>query len=201
MSNECKLFEIYLKELLEWNKKINLTAVTGPEEIKIRHFEDSLSILQAVDLDKQKVVDIGPGAGFPGIPLKIACPNIKLTLVEATRKKVEFLKHIVSVLGLSDVEVVWGRAEEIQKDKAFASQFDVVLARAVAKLPELIKYCLPFLKRGGIFIAQKQDDVEAEIEASRNVLKKYSGILREVKKVKIGDATRSLVVVERTSPA
>ena len=110
-----KLFNLYLQELIEWNKKFNLTAVTDPAEIRVRHFEDSLSVLEAIDLSDQRVVDIGPGAGFPGLPLKIVRPGIKLTLVEATRKKIEFLRHLVEVLNLADVEIIWGRAEEVQK--------------------------------------------------------------------------------------
>ncbi len=196
MTND-KLFDIYLKELLEWNKKFNLTAVEDPEQIKVRHFEDSLSVLQAIDLSDQKVVDIGPGAGFPGIPIKIVRPSICLTLVEATRKKADFLKHIIETLSLSNVEVVWGRAEEVSKDPRYKGKFDVALARAVAKLPDLVEYCMPFLRINGIFIAQKQDDVEKEIESAKNKLKKSGGFVKEIKKVKIGDAVRSLVVIER----
>lgn len=196
MSND-EAFDIYAKELVEWNKKFNLTAVTDPEEIKIRHFEDSLSILQAIELTDQRVVDIGPGAGFPGIPLKIVRPGIKLTLVEATHKKVEFLKHIVSVLNLKDVEIIWGRAEEISKESEYAGMFDLALARAVAKLPVLVSFALPFLRAGGIFIAQKQDDVHAEVEEAMHNINKFKGRLKEIKKAKVGDAIRSLVVIER----
>ncbi|OGB89500.1 16S rRNA (guanine(527)-N(7))-methyltransferase RsmG [candidate division WOR-1 bacterium RIFCSPHIGHO2_01_FULL_53_15] len=183
-----KLFNLYLQELIEWNKKFNLTAVTDPAEIRVRHFEDSLSVLEAIDLSDQRVVDIGPGAGFPGLPLKIVRPGIKLTLVEATRKKIEFLRHLVEVLNLADVEIIWGRAEEVQKDKRYAGQFDVALARAVAKLPILVKYALPFLKPGGLFVAQKQAEVRSEL----------GGLPAEVKTVKVGGALRSLVVIRKT---
>jgi len=193
MTNEGLLFDKYTQELLDWNKKFNLTAVTDPAEIRVRHFEDSLSVLQAIDLKNQSVLDIGPGAGFPGVPLKIVCPNIKLTLLESTRKKTEFLKHLIEVLGLKEVEVVWGRAPEWKAPQ----KFEVVLARAVAKLPELIKWCLPYVRTGGIFIAQKQDEVETEVgEAGRNI-NKFKGRLREIKKVKVGEMVRSLVVVEK----
>lgn len=196
MTNE-ESFNIYLHELIEWNKKFNLTSITDPAEIHTRHFEDSLSILEAVDLTNQKVVDIGPGAGFPGLPLKIVRPKIKLTLVEATRKKVEFLKHIVSVLGLTDVEIVWGRAEDIQKEKRYAGQFDVALARAVAKLPVLIGYCLPFLKVGGLFVAQKQAEVESEIADAKPALKRFGGKIIEVKMISVGGVDRDLVVIKK----
>jgi 16S rRNA (guanine527-N7)-methyltransferase len=135
------VFDLYLKELLEWNKKFNLTAITDPEEIRIKHFEDSLTLLQAIQLKDQSVIDVGTGAGFPGIPLKIVCPEIKLTLLEATKKKVEFLKHIVSILNLQEVEIIWGRAEEIIKRKR--ESFDLALSRAVAKLNVLCELCLP----------------------------------------------------------
>lgn len=181
-----RLFNLYLKELLEWNQKFNLTSVTDPEEIKTRHFEDSLSILQAVELSDQKVVDIGAGAGFPGIPLKIARPGIKLTLIEATRKKVDFLKHLIEILELKDTEAIWGRAEKLTE---YFGQYDVAVARAVAKLPVLVKYCLPYLKPGGIFIAQKQDQVEAEAAALK--------VKYRIVKVIVGGIKRSLVVIDK----
>lgn len=160
--------------------------MTDPEEIKVRHFEDSLSILQAIELVDQKVVDIGAGAGFPGIPLKIVRPHIKLTLIEATRKKVEFLKHLIGVLGLKDTEAVWGRAEELSQ---YFGEFDVAVARAVAKLPTLVKYCLPYLKAGGVFIAQKGEKVEEEVAAAH--------INARIVKVTVGGIKRSLVVIDK----
>ena len=181
-----KLFDLYLQELLEWNKKFNLTAVTDPEEIKVRHFEDSLSVLEAVELSSQSVLDIGPGAGFPGIPLKIVRPNIKLTLLESTRKKTEFLKHLVEVLGLKEVEVVWGRAGEWKTPK----KFEVIVARAVGKLPELTKVALPYLWPGGVLVAMKQADLKEE-------LKNIKVPIKEIKKVKVGGIERSLVVIEK----
>jgi len=196
MSNEG-MFDIYLQELIEWNKKFNLTAVKTPDEIRSRHFEDSLSVLEAVDLQDQVVADIGPGAGFPSLPLKIVRPGISLTLIEATRKKAEFLKHIVSKLNLQNVEVVWGRAEQVSKDPRYSNVFDVVLARAVAKLPVLIGYAFPLLDQRGVLIAQKQDDVSDEIKDSKPVLQKLGGKIKEIKKVKVSDITRSLVIVEK----
>lgn len=189
-----KLFNLYLKELVEWNKKINLTAIDDPEEIKVRHFEDSLSLLQVIDLTDQRVVDIGAGAGFPGIPLKIIRPKIKLTLIEATRKKVDFLKHLIAVLDLKDTEAVWGRAEELVN---YFGSFDVALARAVAKLPILVKYCLPYLKSGGVFLAQKQDEVEEELAKAQGVITKLNGKVHEVKKLTVGGIKRSVVVIDK----
>lgn len=192
-------FDLYLKELIEWNKKFNLTSVTDPEEIRIRHFEDSFSVLQAIDLNNQKVVDVGAGAGFPGIPLKITRPGIKLTLIEATRKKVDFLDHIIKVLQLENTEAVWGRAEVLSKDSKYFGKYHVALARAVAKLPDLIKYCLPLLRPNGIFIAMKQDDVQDEIKEAKKALEKFYGTIKEIKKVEVGGIKRSLVIIEKTA--
>lgn len=192
------MFDIYLKELLEWNKKFNLTAITDPEEIKVKHFEDSLSILQAISLKDQSVIDIGTGAGFPGIPLKIKCPDIKLTLVEATRKKVEFLKHIVQKLDLKDVEVIWGRAEAIAKVKR--EQYDIAISRAVAELNILSEWCLPFVKVGGLFVAYKTAETEGEINRADKAIRTLGGRLKEIKRLKIGIINRSLVIIKKVSP-
>jgi len=185
------VFDTYLKELLEWNKKFNLTSITDPEEIRTKHFEDSLSLLNTVHLTTQSLVDVGAGAGFPGIPLKLACPDIKLTLLEATKKKVEFLKHIVSVLSLENVEVVWGRAEEIAKEKREC--FDLAVSRAVAKLNVLSEYCLPLVRAGGIFVAYKEEEVEAEVEEAKNAIATLGGQIREIKKFPL----RSLVIIDK----
>ncbi|OGC06366.1 16S rRNA (guanine(527)-N(7))-methyltransferase RsmG [candidate division WOR-1 bacterium RIFOXYA2_FULL_36_21] len=197
MTNEEELFERYLQELITWNEKFNLTAVTAPAEIKIRHFEDSLSILQVIDLKDQKVVDIGSGAGFPGIPLKIVRPNISLVLMDSTRKKIDFLSHIIKELKLENVNAVWGRAEELAKKPYYGRQFDIALARAIAKFPKLLLFALPLLKKGGVFVAQKQEHVEQEINDSKLELKKLGGKIRKIKKVVVGGIIRSLVVVEK----
>lgn len=189
-----KLFNLYLQELLEWNKKFNLTAITDPEEVRRKHFEDSLTLLQTIQLTDQSLIDIGAGAGFPGIPLKITCPGIKLTLLEATRKKADFLKHIISVLNLKAAEVIWGRAEEIAKEKR--ETFDIAVSRAVAKLNTLCEYCLPFVKVGGIFIAYKEENVEAEVEEAKTAISTLGGSLREIKKFSL----RSLVIIDKVKP-
>lgn len=187
------MFDIYLRELLEWNKKFNLTSITDPEEIRRKHFDDSLLLLQTIQLNNQSVIDVGTGAGFPGIPLKIACPKIKLTLLEATRKKIEFLKHLVSILDLKDVEIIWGRAEEVAKEKR--EVFDVAVSRAVAKLNVLCEYCLPFVKIGGMFVAYKEEKVEEEVKAAEKAIQILGGKLKEIKKFPL----RSLVIIEKVS--
>ncbi len=195
-----KLFNLYLKELLEWNKRLNLTSITDPAEIKTKHFEDSLSILQSIHLINQSVVDVGTGAGFPGTPLKIACPKIKLTLIESRQKKVEFLKHIVELLDLKDVEIIWGRAEEAAKTKR--DFFDIAVSRALAKLNVLAEYCLPLVKIGGLFVAYKEEKVESEVEAAEASIKTLGGKLKEIKKIKLpnSELTTSLVIIEKISP-
>ncbi|MCX5751521.1 MAG: 16S rRNA (guanine(527)-N(7))-methyltransferase RsmG [Candidatus Saganbacteria bacterium] len=187
-------FNLYKDALIEWNEKFNLTAITDPKEIETKHFEDSLSILQAIELTNQSVADIGTGAGFPGIPLKIASPNIKLTLIEATKKKTEFLKHIVNLLGLKDVEIIWGRAETLKN-----RQFDVVLARAVAKLPKLVEYCLPLVKSKGVFVAMKSQHIEEEIKEAGTILKKLGGKVKEIKRIILPSSgiARTLVIIEK----
>lgn len=179
-------FALYINELLEWNKKFNLTRIIDPEEIRIKHFEDSLTLLQAIKLTDQTVADVGTGAGFPGIPLKIVCPDIKLTLIEATRKKTEFLKHLVAALNLKDVEIIWGRAEEL-KDR----QFDFVVARAVAKLPKLVEWCLPLVKQGGTFIAMKGQNVKEELSGQEKVFNVS---------IPGSDLKRALVMITRQNP-
>ncbi|MFH1683788.1 MAG: 16S rRNA (guanine(527)-N(7))-methyltransferase RsmG [Candidatus Margulisiibacteriota bacterium] len=194
------MFELYLKELLEWNEKFNLTAITDPEEIKVKHFEDSLAILQTIKLTNQSVIDIGTGAGFPGIPLKIKCPNIKLTLLEATKKKVEFLRQIISLLKLQDVKIISARAEDIAKEQR--GLFDLAVSRAVAKLNILCEYCIPFVKVGGQFIAYKEEEVEDEVKEANKAIEILGGKLKEIKKVKFPNSaiTRSLVIIEKISP-
>jgi 16S rRNA (guanine527-N7)-methyltransferase len=200
MTNEdALLFEKYLGELLEWNKKFNLTAITDPTQIRIKHFEDSLSLLQVIPLTNQSLIDVGAGAGFPGIPLKLACPEIRLTLLEATRKKAEFLKHIVSILALKETEVIWGRAEDIAKDRR--ESYDLAVARAVAPLNVLCEYCLPLVRVGGLFIAYKEEKVEEELEEAEPAIEILGGALKEIKKVKLpnSDIVRSLVVIKKLS--
>lgn len=192
-------FDRLLKELLEWNKKFNLTAITDPEDVRLKHFEDSLTILQAVDLKDQKVADIGPGAGFPGIPLKIARPDISLTLIEATRKKVDFLEHLIKVLNLKKTRAIWGRAEDIARSKEYADKFDVALVRAVAKLDKLAGYCLPLVKPGGILIAMKGAQITEELKTAKKEIAHWGGRLKEVKKITLPNSNivRCLVVIEK----
>src|SRR5581483_7757717 len=156
-ADQQQAFERYAQELIRWNEtRVNLTAITDPLAIEMRHFLDSLSVLRAVPLPPHtRVIDVGAGAGFPGLPLRIACPSIQLSLLEATGKKITFLEHVVKTLNLSNVKLINLRAEEAGQQAAYREQYDVVLARAVAHLPILVEYLLPLCRIGGRCVALK----------------------------------------------
>jgi 16S rRNA (guanine527-N7)-methyltransferase len=201
-------FQLYYEELVAWSAKFNLTAITGYDQVQIRHFLDSLSCLQADEARKAlsrpnpRVVDIGAGAGFPGIPLKIVCPGIHLTLVEATGKKVKFLEHVVTELELTHVAAIKARAEELAHSPDHREQYDLALARAVADLPVLVEYALPFCKTGGWVIAQKGESGAAEAWNAEKSISLLGGELRQVIHLELAGLPedRSLVVIEKVGP-
>ncbi|MDR6225372.1 16S rRNA (guanine(527)-N(7))-methyltransferase RsmG [Desmospora profundinema] len=169
-------FERYGRQLLEWNEKMNLTAITAEEEVFVKHFFDSLTLISALPMDRvQSLVDVGTGAGFPGIPLKIVFPDIRLILLDSLRKRVQFLQEMAECLGLKAVEAVHGRAEEVARQRSYREQFDVATARAVAKLDVLAEYCMPFVRKGGWFVAMKGHDVENEIQGADHALRTLGG--------------------------
>lgn len=200
---QLEQFETYYHELVDWNKKMNLTAITDYEEVQIKHFLDSLTIIAATGPGNLArplhVIDIGTGAGLPGIPLKIACTHIRLVLLEATAKKTKFLGHLIKQLGLKDVEIVAGRAEDIAHDARYREKFDLVLARAVASLPVLVELALPFCAVGGYFVAQKKGEIQEEIEQSDKGIALMGGCLREIKKVEMEELSddRVLVIIDK----
>ena len=199
-SRQLDAFAWYSSELREWNQHFNLTAINDPAGIEIRHFLDSLTCYLAMSVSAgDTVVDVGTGAGFPGIPLKILCPKIKLTLVEATRKKVEFCNHIVAGLGLENVEVVHGRAEDTARDSHHREAYDIALARAVAPLPVLVEYLLPLLRIGGWAIAQKGETAHAETHDAEAALVILGGSVDRLIPVELPGVveTRYLVVVKK----
>ena len=163
LEDRVEAFRKYQQELLEWNTRFNLTAIKDPEEVLIKHFLDSLSLLQSYDRPQTRLLDIGSGAGFPGLPLKIARPDWHVTLIEATGKKTIFLKHMVDVLNLEHVEVVHGRAEELAFKQAYRGKFDLVTARAVSALSTLLECCAPFCRTGGFIILPKKGDLAEEM--------------------------------------
>jgi 16S rRNA (guanine527-N7)-methyltransferase len=201
-------FQLYYKELVAWNQKFNLTAITEYEQVQIRHFLDSLSCLlaeetrQALNQPRSRLLDVGTGAGFPGIPLKLVCPDTRLTLLEATGKKVSFLEHVVAQLNLQQVMVIKGRAEELAHDPAHRQQYNLVLARAVADLPVVAEYTLPFCKLGGWVVAQKGEAGAAEAWTAERAITLLGGELRRVVPVELPGLPedRSLIVVEKTGP-
>ena len=203
-----RAFEVYYEELVAWNEKCNLTAIVVYEQVQIKHFLDSLTCLLALKGMKArrregtKAIDVGAGAGFPGLPCRIVCPGLRLTLLEATGKKVRFLEHIVSRLGLADVEVIKGRAEELGRDAAHRERYDLALARAVAALPVLVEYVLPFCRLGGLFVAQKGSEGDAEARAAAGAIATLGGALRRIVHLELPHLAepRSLVVIEKVAP-
>jgi 16S rRNA (guanine527-N7)-methyltransferase len=203
---QLEQFEVYYQELIDWNKRVNLTAVTDYEEVQLKHFLDSLTVTLGYNLQMGqkdlRIIDVGTGAGLPGIPLKIVFPDIKLTLLEATAKKAGFLRHIIQKLGLDNVEVVVGRAEEIAHQPKYREKFDLVLSRAVAPLTALVELTLPLGAIGGSFIAQKKGNIDEEIGRADKAIRLLGGRLRELKKVDLAGFAdeRYLVIIDKLSP-
>jgi len=199
---QIEKFRIYCDELIAWNERFNLTAITERDQILLKHFLDSLAVLLVWRADGgMAVVDIGAGAGFPGIPLKIVCPDIRLTLIEATSKKVEFLRHLISLLELEGTTAIHGRAEELGRQAAHREQYDLVLARAVAALPELLEYCLPFAALGGTMLAHKGTAARQEVHESGGALAILGGRLERLVPVELPGVTeeRQIVVIRKAA--
>ncbi len=214
-AEHLEAFQLYYEELIVWKERLNLTAITAYEDVQIKHFLDSLSCLLALadsteparardlgGLPPLYSIDIGTGAGFPGLPLKIVWPRLRLTLLEATGKKVVFLEHMVDRLGLEGVAVIKGRAEEMGRDPGHRERYDLVLARAVAPLPILVEYALPLCRLGGRVVAQKGADVQAEAEAAEEAMAIVGGRLVHILTVDLPSLAegRSLVVIEKMAP-
>jgi 16S rRNA (guanine527-N7)-methyltransferase len=169
-------FQRYAALIVEWNEKMNLTAITKEEEVFVKHFFDSLTLIQALPMEKvDSLIDVGTGAGFPGIPLKIVFPDLKLLLLDSLRKRVQFLRETTEQLNVAGVETVHGRAEEVARQRAYREQFDVATARAVAKMNVLTEYCLPFVRQGGWFVAMKGSEVTEEMEGMAVALRTLGG--------------------------
>lgn len=202
-SQQLEQFHSYYEELIKWNERVNLTSITKYEEVQVKHFVDSLTVLLALTEIPigLKVIDIGSGAGLPGIPLKIVFNQINLVLLDSVAKKTAFLKHLVQYLGLYDVEVITGRAEEIAHQPQYREQFHLALSRAVAKLRTLVELTVPFCQLGGTVIAQKKGKIQAETDQATKAINILGGKLREVKKVNLTGLPdqRYLVIIDKIS--
>ena len=201
---QLEQFSIYYKELMEWNQRINLTSITNLKDVQIKHFLDSLSVTPALKqpIGGRRFLDVGAGGGFPGLPLKITFPAIKLVLLEATVKKAAFLRQLAEKLGFDDVYIVVGRAEEVARQAQYRQRFDIVLSRAVAQLPVLAELTLPFCAVGGRLIAQKKGAINAEIDKAIKAVEIMGGSQPLVKRVELDELAdeRYLVIVDKIDP-
>ena len=200
--NQIHQFKQYEDELLEWNSRFNLTAVRDREGIQTKHFLDSLScILVWGNRIPTRLIDIGTGAGFPGLPLKIFYPNLQVTLVESVGKKAEFCRHIVSLLKMEKVEVLPNRAEEVGQMKVHREKYDIAIARAVAHLSVLVEYLLPLVKIGGAMVAQKGENGPVETQTINQSCKILGGQIHQLKEINLPGVseTRYLVIIDKTA--
>lgn len=190
----------FYEQLVEWNKVMNLTGITEYEEVVEKHFVDSLSVVNAVDMNKVgTVIDIGTGAGFPGIPLKIMFPHIRVLLLDSLNKRVKFLNNVIEKCQLTDINAIHGRAEELAKNREYREKFDLCVSRAVANLSTLSEYCIPFVNVGGMFIPYKSGDIDEELEKSKNAVKILGGSVKEVIRFSLPgtDIRRSFVIIQK----
>ncbi|MCD6567201.1 MAG: 16S rRNA (guanine(527)-N(7))-methyltransferase RsmG [Dehalococcoidia bacterium] len=205
-ARQVEQFELYYQELVAWNRKFNLTSITDYPEVEVKHFLDSLTVALALTEDEleglSSIVDIGAGAGFPGVPLKILLGSPRLVLVESITKKTTFLQHLVFELGLDDVEVVRGRSEDVAHSQLYREQFALAVSRAVAALPSLVELALPFCRVGGKFVALKKGDIGQEVAAADSAITTLGGRLNQVKKIAMEEFNdeRYLVILDKISP-
>lgn len=195
-----KQFGMFYDLLIEKNKVMNLTAITEFDEVIVKHFLDSISLCNYCDLTKDmNVIDLGTGAGFPGIPLKIMFPNLKMTLADSLNKRILFLNEVIDQLQLSEINTVHGRAEDLASDINYREQYDLCVSRAVANLSTLSEYCLPFVKMNGTFISYKSGEVEQEVAASKNAMFLLGGKVQDVIQFQLADSenSRSFVIINK----
>jgi len=201
---QLQQFRCYQQELLEWNSRVNLTAITAPVDIEQFHFLDSITVALAMSESARatgRICDVGSGGGFPGVPLKLLLPGISLTLIDSTAKRTKFLLSLITALGLDNVEVHTGRCEELAHHAALRESFDVVVARAVAPLRVLAEYALPFCRLGGRAVLQKKGDIQAELAEAAHAWQELGGGPLEVQPIpeQVLGGQRALVVVEKVS--
>lgn len=186
--------------LTEWNQFMNLTSITEYDEVVEKHFLDSLSVVRCIDLKKQKnLIDIGTGAGFPGIPLKIVYPHLKVTLLDSLNKRVKFLNAVIDELNLDNINVIHGRAEDFAKKKEYREKYDLCISRAVANLSTLCEYCIPYINVGGKFISYKSGDIDEEILKSKKAISILGGEISDIIKFQLPgtDIRRAFIKIEK----
>lgn len=202
LSNEqMQQFIDYYELLIEWNKVMNLTAITDFSEVIIKHFIDSLTIVKIIKLTNEKILDLGTGAGFPGIPIKIVFPETDITLLDSLNKRLLFLNEVISKLQLSKIITLHGRAEDYGKDAKYREKYDLCVSRAVAKLSSLSEYCLPYVIKDGYFISYKSGKIDEELEASQKAIKILGAKVDQVSEFILPDTDieRKLIILKKVA--
>lgn len=196
--SQLNAFETYYDMLIDRNKVMNLTAITEFDEVMDKHFLDSVYLFRSIELKADyKLIDIGTGAGFPGIPLKIVFPELKITLLDSLNKRVGFLNDVIDELNLNGIEAIHGRAEDIARDKAYRASYDIAVSRAVANLSTLSEYCLPFVKIGGKFVSYKSGDCADEVDNAKAAIHLLGGKINKIDKFSYSNNSRSFIVIDK----
>lgn len=193
-------FDLYYELLIEWNRVMNLTGITDYDEVNLKHFTDSLTISRIIDMAQiNTLIDVGTGAGFPGIPIKIAFPHIKVYLLDSLNKRIKFLNEVIKKLGLKNIYAFHGRAEDFAKDRQYREKFDVCVSRAVANLSTLSEYCIPFVKTGGYFVSYKGGDSDEEVVRSENAITLLGGEIENTDRFFLPDTDmgRTLIKIRK----
>lgn len=197
-NSQLNAFETYYDMLIDRNKVMNLTAITEFDEVMDKHFLDSVYLFRSIKLEEDyKLIDIGTGAGFPGIPLKIVFPELKITLLDSLNKRVGFLNDVIDELNLNDIEAIHGRAEDIARDKTYRASYDIAVSRAVANLSTLSEYCLPFVKIGGKFVSYKSGDCADEVDNAKAAIHLLGGKINKIDEFSYSNNSRSFIVIDK----
>jgi len=199
--DQVENFFKYMNLLLEWNEKINLTAITDVDDIILKHFIDSMTVLKYIEKGKS-IIDVGTGAGFPGIPIAIMREDVKITLLDSVNKRINFLNEVCSELKINNIETIHGRAEEAGQNKQYREKYDIAVSRAVANMTTLSEYLIPFVKVGGICICMKGSEIDHELEQAKFAIKELGGKIEKVEKFNLPDSDieRNIVIIKKIKP-